>query len=173
METLRTMITFKKGGDRFTFRVAGIVIHKEQILFQRTNNGLEPVFWFLPGGRAEFGESAQETLEREMLEELGLPVQVRRLLFVVENFFQDAESAHHELSFYFFMTFPPDCYLYQGETFFERENEEGDRQPILFDWLPIAQIPTLEIYPQFLRTVLLQPLPEYPIHIVNFHRPEA
>ena len=54
MHTPRTMITFKPGGIRFTFRVGGILIHNEHVLCQAAS---DEDSWFLPGGRAELGES--------------------------------------------------------------------------------------------------------------------
>ncbi len=52
MYTSRAMITFKSGGIRFTYRVGGILIQGEHILFQTASN---EEFFFLPGGRAELG----------------------------------------------------------------------------------------------------------------------
>lgn len=46
------------------------------LLTRRADNGL----WCLPGGRMEPGESAAEACEREVREETGLIVQVRRLI---------------------------------------------------------------------------------------------
>ncbi len=61
------------------------------------------------GGKAasaNCGETSAETLQREMVEELGVAVEVGRLLWVVENFF-DFEKRHwHELGFYYLMTVP-------------------------------------------------------------------
>jgi 8-oxo-dGTP pyrophosphatase MutT (NUDIX family) len=46
------------------------------LLTRRTDNGK----WCLPGGRMEPGESAAEACAREVLEETGLEVRVRRLI---------------------------------------------------------------------------------------------
>lgn len=51
------------------------------LLTQRTDNGR----WCLPGGRMESGESASETCEREVWEETGLKVRVKRLIGVYSN----------------------------------------------------------------------------------------
>lgn len=51
------------------------------LLTQRTDNGR----WCLPGGRMESGESASETCEREVWEETGLIVRVKRLIGVYSN----------------------------------------------------------------------------------------
>ena len=51
------------------------------LLTRRVDNGR----WCLPGGGMESGESAAETCEREVLEETGLTVRVKRLIGVYSN----------------------------------------------------------------------------------------
>jgi ADP-ribose pyrophosphatase YjhB (NUDIX family) len=51
------------------------------LLTRRTDNGR----WCLPGGRMESGESAAEACEREVLEETGLKVRVKRLIGVYSD----------------------------------------------------------------------------------------
>jgi 8-oxo-dGTP pyrophosphatase MutT (NUDIX family) len=50
-------------------------------LTRRTDNGQ----WCLPGGRMEAGESAAEACEREVWEETGLRVRVKRLVGVYSH----------------------------------------------------------------------------------------
>ena len=51
------------------------------LLTRRADNGR----WCLPGGGMESGESAAEACEREVLEETGLTVRVKRLIGVYSN----------------------------------------------------------------------------------------
>jgi 8-oxo-dGTP pyrophosphatase MutT (NUDIX family) len=51
------------------------------LLTRRTDNGR----WCLPGGGMESGESAAEACEREVWEETGLKVRVKRLIGVYSN----------------------------------------------------------------------------------------
>ena len=86
------MITFTRGDLRFNYRITGVAICDGKVLLQK------PVvdgFWFLPGGRAELQETAEETLRREMREEMHTDITVERLLWVVENFFEHAGIAFH------------------------------------------------------------------------------
>ncbi|WP_159467618.1 NUDIX hydrolase [Dyadobacter sp. 3J3] len=72
-------------GSRVRIRVCGICISDGQILMIRHRFvGNENIFWSPPGGGIQFGESAQETLRREFLEETGLVVEAGEMLFVNE-----------------------------------------------------------------------------------------
>ena len=51
------------------------------LLTRRADNGL----WCAPGGAMESGESAAEACEREVFEETGLTVRVKRLVGVYSN----------------------------------------------------------------------------------------
>lgn len=82
------MIAFNRGPARFNYRIVGIALHNNQVLLHKAEGGS---FWSLPGGRAELLEPATETLKREMREELDLDVQVERLVWIVEDFYQDGE----------------------------------------------------------------------------------
>src|SRR5215471_3192799 len=97
------MICFESGTNRFNYRIAGVAAHGDSVLVHRAED--DP-FWTFPGGRAEFGETADQTLRREMREELGLEVEVVRLLWFVENFFTYAGKRNHEISMYFLMRLP-------------------------------------------------------------------
>ncbi len=55
--------------------------HHILLLYGREDRGDGPrEFWLLPGGGSEPGESAEETVYREMLEETMLDVRIERLL---------------------------------------------------------------------------------------------
>jgi ADP-ribose pyrophosphatase YjhB (NUDIX family) len=65
------VISFDNENNRFNYRVVGIAIHENSVLLHQ---GEDEDFWTLPGGRAEFGEPAEQTLKREMREELDVEV---------------------------------------------------------------------------------------------------
>ncbi|WP_161982034.1 NUDIX hydrolase [Dictyobacter alpinus] len=160
----RTMIKFKTAHYKFTYRVGGIAIHEGRVLCQKSTLDPADNFWFLPGGRAELGESSQETLRREVQEELGEEGEVGRLLYIVENFFTDT-TAHHEIGLYFELNFPENSYLYQHTGPFELP-EEQENHPMIFEWLPIADLPDrLDIRPPFFRHALAT-LPAHTEHVI-------
>ena len=69
--------------------------HQKVLLTRRQDNGL----WCLPGGHMEAGESVEECCVREVFEETGLQVRVKRLTGVYSNpdqlvIYPDGSQAH-------------------------------------------------------------------------------
>jgi 8-oxo-dGTP diphosphatase len=63
-------------------RVSTVVIHRNEILLIHRREAR--FYWVLPGGGLEQGESLTACATREMREETGLDVRIRRLLYVGE-----------------------------------------------------------------------------------------
>src|SRR5262245_16615293 len=97
------IIRLENESNYFHYRVAGVAVHENSVLLHRYEG---EDFWTFPGGRAEFGETAEQTLKREMREEIGAEVEVVRLLWFVENFFTYQDKRYHEIGLYFLMRFP-------------------------------------------------------------------
>jgi mutator protein MutT len=65
---------------------AGLVFRKGRLLITQRRPGDHLAgLWEFPGGKREFRESFETCLRREMLEELGIEVQVRELLASVDH----------------------------------------------------------------------------------------
>src|SRR5262245_5201710 len=108
------MIRFDQGNRRFNYRVVGVAIHTDSVLLPRADDA---PLWTLPGGRAEHGETAEQTIKREMVEELETDVHVNRLLWVVENFFEYDGLSYHELALYFLIRLPQGAAPLGAEAF--------------------------------------------------------
>ena len=67
-----------------------MVIHEGRALLIK--RGSEPLKdqWSIPGGTLELGESIQEGVRRELLEETGIEVRVGELIEVFDRIFRDA-----------------------------------------------------------------------------------
>ena len=65
--------------------VAAAVIRdgKRVLIAKRSAEGAFPSMWEFPGGKIEAGESPEEALARELLEELGIQVRVGRIYDVI------------------------------------------------------------------------------------------
>jgi ADP-ribose pyrophosphatase YjhB (NUDIX family) len=155
------MIRFDQGNRRFNYRVVGVAIHDGSILIHRA--GEEP-FWTLPGGRAEHGETAEATIRREMREELATDIDVVRLLWFVENFFEYEGVHYHELALYFLIRFPSGSAPLSAEAF------DGSDAGVLlrFRWFPVLrdELARLPLMPPFLPEALTE-LPASFVHLVH------
>jgi ADP-ribose pyrophosphatase YjhB (NUDIX family) len=157
------MIRFDEGGQRFNYRIVGVAVHEQTVLLHQAE---DEDFWTFPGGRAELGEPAEQTLRREMKEEIGAEVEVVRLLWFVENFFEYAEKRYHEIALYFLIRFPPACQDPPRSGSFQ--GAEGEMK-LTFRWFPLDPVvlARLPLYPSFLQTALQQ-LPDSVRHIVHY-----
>jgi 8-oxo-dGTP pyrophosphatase MutT (NUDIX family) len=159
------MITFDEGNLRFNYRIVGIAMDNDRVLLQKVEG---QDFWALPGGRGEFLEPAIQTLKREMQEELGIEVEVGRLVWVVENFFTGnefitgEEMSYHELGLYFLMELLDRSSLRSLSEFYG----EDESFKITFKWYPLNELENIVIYPSFLRTGLNN-IPETTEHILH------
>ena len=158
------MIRFELGDNCFQCRIVGVTLNDDSVLLHQ---GEGDDFWILPGGRAQFGEPAQLTLRREMMEELGVEIEIVRLLWFVENFFTYADRNYHEIALYFLMRLPADCkYLTQPGPYRGLEDEAGAK--LIFQWFPRAPeiLSSLPLLPSFL-PMALEKLPESVQHVVH------
>ena len=139
----------------------GVAIHNDSVLLHRAND--EP-FWTLPGGRAEHGETAEQTIAREMREELETDVHVDRLLWIVENFFEFRGLSYHELALYFAIRFAPESAPLRTDAF-DRSDSGG---PLRFKWFPVQHevLAALPVMPPFLAEALTN-LPQSVVHVVD------
>ena len=147
---------------RLHYRVAAVIVDGGQVLLHRAEID---DFWSLPGGHVELHEPAGDALRREMGEELGADVEVERLLWVVENFFEYAGHRHHELGLYFLVRLPPGSRLRSRTRPFS--GQEGGLH-LTLRWFPcdarvLARLPVL---PVFLQEGLVA-LPQTVQHVVN------
>ncbi len=72
--------------------VGGVVIENGRALLIK--RGSEPLRgeWSIPGGTLELGESLQEGVARELLEETGIEVRVLELIEVFDRIFPDSSA---------------------------------------------------------------------------------
>jgi ADP-ribose pyrophosphatase YjhB (NUDIX family) len=157
----RHMIRIDRKPQLFSFRVAGLILRNGHALVQR---GLTDDYWALPGGRAEIGETSEQTIVREMREELDQEVAVARLLWTVENFFSYEGYRAHELGFYYLLDLPVTFPFDTGNVV--RTITEGPTT-VEFCWIPAtrAAFEEFRVYPLLLRE-RIECLPERHEHLI-------
>jgi ADP-ribose pyrophosphatase YjhB (NUDIX family) len=166
------LITFDTGDTRFQYRAGGVIIEHNKVLLL-TIDGLG--FWFLPGGRVNFLEPAEEALIREIKEELDAEIQSSRLIWIVENFFNLHEKEWHEIGLYFLITLPEGSPLCKAEEFtgIETESEEfsvGEKEiELICKWYSLNELDNVNLKPSFLIDALKH-IPDNIEHIVHIDR---
>ncbi|MGF9697960.1 MULTISPECIES: NUDIX hydrolase [Paenibacillus] len=140
-------ISYERNNNKFNFRVAGIVMDAGRVLLHTTE---QDDFWNLPGGRVELNETTEAALVREMTEELGIHVEVKRLAFVSEDFFEYDGLKVHEIGFYYVITSPEAHKLYSEIEFKGLE----DNGKLIFRWFSLEELEQMEVYPVFLKKEL-------------------
>ena len=75
---------------RRKIRVVGAMIERDgkYLITQRPPRATLPLLWEFPGGRVEPGESDEEALARELMEEMGITVQVGERVIHVEHAYE-------------------------------------------------------------------------------------
>ncbi|MCR5664602.1 MAG: NUDIX domain-containing protein [Oscillospiraceae bacterium] len=150
-------------GDGFVNVRVGAIIEKDGKLLLVCND--KGRWCYTVGGRIRLGETAEEAVRREVLEETGSCLEVERLGFFHENFFLDDSPARrgkliHEYDFYFYMKTPADF-----EPRCDGVAAEGRGEHL--EWVSTDTERTL--YPDFFRTELAKPVP-FVRHIVTDER---
>lgn len=149
---------------RIRLRAAAVITRPGQVLLHRAEGDL---FWALPGGGVEPGESAAQALVREMHEELGVAVEPGGLACVVENFFTYGGVTYHEMGLYLHAEPKPGSLLEQSPGPYA--GAEGHRQ-LEFAWFDSSELPDVDLRPAFLREALAT-LTREPGHVLHFvHR---
>jgi 8-oxo-dGTP diphosphatase len=82
--------------DRPVVGVGGVIIENGRALLIR--RGSEPLLgqWSIPGGTLELGESLQEGVARELLEETGIAVRVLDVIEVFDRIYPDLAVEQQE-----------------------------------------------------------------------------
>ena len=140
-------MTVPCGDGIINIRVGAVILKNGRFLMvgNRRSDYLYSV-----GGRLKFGETAEEAVKREVLEETGARMEIERLGFVHENYFYGDSPANlgkliYEVSFFFYMRVPED-FEPKGASFTEDGSEE------FLKWVSPDEDTTL--YPEFFRTEL-------------------
>ncbi len=139
----------RAGSPRRRNSAKAIVSRDGRILFTLNRDRLGE-FLLLPGGGQRFGETLEEALVRETLEETGWVVEPARLVLVREYIgarheFAAEDGDVHQVEFMF---------LARAVELDREEPGEGDAWQTGSCWLPFEAIPGRRIYPSVLERLL-------------------
>lgn len=151
-------VSFVRGNSLFRLRAAAVILRGDSVLMM--GNDTVPYLYSI-GGAVHLGETTEDAVRREVLEETGLQLSVDRLLAVHQNFFVDKDlggEAWHELAFYYLMKAPdtlPDVDTHSDSMIGAKEHSI---------WVPLDRFGEYNAYPRFFKdmeALLASPAPVF------------
>ncbi len=93
-----------------SIRVGAIIMKNGRLLMAHNDRD---DYLYTVGGRVKFGETAEEAVIREVMEETGVRLETERLGFINENYFYGDAPTNmgkliYEIGYYFYMKVPDD-----------------------------------------------------------------
>ena len=122
------------------FRVAGLLLRNNHLLVQKDKSNS----YAIPGGHVSFGETSENALIREFREEIGIDIQICRLIWVEENFWKCGKKDAHNISFYYLVTQKDETAL--SDTFVSLDNNY-----VTIQWVSFDDLKKIEIYPEYIK----------------------
>lgn len=151
-------ILFDHGNARFSYRISALPVRDGRILLQCPVGTQEYAFI---GGHVAFGETAEQTLRREIREELHADAAIGRLIAVGEVYIDwgrcpDGSPRHcHQIGLYFLADVDA-AQLPQAESFCGYDEAGGERFDLMYHWVPLEKLPQMTVYP-----------PEVAVHLLS------
>ena len=136
-------ISYSNGHQRFRYRAAAIIIEEGAICFMSSPS---EDYHYSVGGAVQFGETTEEAVLREVIEETGQQYEIDRLVCFHENFFSNSNGVLrgldcHEICLYYLMK--PKGKQFQGQI----EDET-------VHWIPIQELENHRVFPTFIPQIL-------------------
>lgn len=137
---------FRTTSDRGVYgvRATALIVKDDQIFLCHDEQGKH----YTIGGAIEVGETTEEAVCREVLEEIGIAVKVDALAFVVENQFCQDSVNYHNIEFHYLVT--PNAPLEDLS-----QHILDSHQKLSCRWVPLVDLEKLSVVPDFLKTELL------------------
>ncbi len=144
-------------------RAGVILLHGDSLaLIRRVKPSRQ--YFVIPGGGVEEGEYTENGATREAKEELGVDVDIQRLIAVVERV--EANKVTH-LQLYYHAAIIGGVFGSGTGEEFSRAEQRGSYEPV---WIPLKELAEHEVYPSVLVNYLAEKgLPECVLHLLKPH----
>ena len=151
-------VTIDVGNYKLNVRAACIIKHNNKILVHKNIN---EDHYALLGGRVGIGETSEETIKREVQEELGKEIDIIGYMSTIENFFEMKGSKYHEYIFIYKAEFKEEKDKLIEEPL---QNMEG-KNYLRYEWLDLNKINNYPVLPKVAKEILKEE--KYPVHKIN------
>lgn len=118
-------------------------------------------FYRFPGGTIEFGETAENTIMRELQEEFNLDYIVGDLAAISENLFEYDTRKRHDVTLIHWCTLAK-----EKEMKMEQVRWHNEHSTVKLVWRTLNKISSRPLYPTGILDVLRN-TPETAVHLVN------
>ena len=133
-----------------------IIIRDRKLLVLKKTDGS----YTLPGGASDPGETLEQGLQRECLEEIGTEVTINRLVYV-GDYFKPKESVppsiRHQVEFLF------DCSV--SEHYIAQSGHHPDKRQVAVLWIDIDDLENQPLYPVSLKECINRLGDNSPVYI--------
>ena len=143
---------------KLNIRSGAVIIHNNKIL---THKNIDKDHYCLPGGRVEVGESSEDTIKREIYEELGKEVEIIKYISTIENFFKMENKKYHEIMFVHNVEFKNEE---DKKINYTLKNIEG-KKGLQYEWIELNEIDKYNILPKCIKEILKEE--KFTIHKIN------
>ena len=151
-------LAIKMDGYKLNIRSVGIIIHNGKVLLHKRKSA---DYYALLGGHVRIGESSQDTVKREMQEELGKEIEITGYISTIENFFEMKGSKYHEIMFVHKIEFTNEE---DKKIEYIMKNVEG-KDYLQYEWIDLDKIEEYPLLPKAIKDVLKEN--KFPIHKIN------
>ena len=143
---------------KLNIRSSGIIIHNNKILVPKNVNSDH---YAIIGGWVEIGESSEETIKREVEEELGKKIEIKDYIGTIENFFELKGFKYHEILFVYGIEFENSE---DKKIEYTLNNREG-KDYLHYEWLELDKLNNYNLVPKAIKNILNNK--KFPIHVIN------
>lgn len=141
-------LRFRMGDSRFDARTVAVIRSENKLLLQRSHVKSGYAF---PGGGCSMNETTKETMERELMEEIGKKIEVKDMIFLVEDFWKCDGEKVHQYAFYYDVEF-------KDEIDYTKPIEGiEDGKKMYFEWVDIDEFvkEDFSLKPAFLKEAII------------------
>ena len=128
---------FEKDNNWFRYRATAIIVEDNCVLFAKNERD---DYYYSVGGGVHMNEISEEAVEREVLEETGIPYKVNRLAFIHENFFKGKGGIFRKMK--------P-----KGNKELNSNSYSNGVKENMY-WIPIDELDQYKTYPTFFKEKL-------------------
>ena len=154
-------LTVVLDNKKLNIRACALIIHNNKLL---VHNNVNESHVALVGGRVKIGESSEDTLKREIKEEMGKEIEILEYVSTIENFFDADDMPYHEIMFVYRVDFKDDA---DKKIIDSIKNTEGEDE-LRYDWIDIDKIEQYPLKPQILKRMIKKRC--FSIHEINDDR---